>query len=104
MESQRDRLGWKINPGTRHRHMICQRADMCQPAREEETERRNERKEGREESRGGIQIEKKKIHYSVYHLATSLASHVGEGRMGGESLLLNTQEAEDCKWLLARND
>lgn len=40
--------------------MICQRADMCQQAREEETERRNERKEGREESRGGIQIEKKK--------------------------------------------
>lgn len=83
LESQRDRFGWKINPGTRHCHMICQRADMCQQAREEETERRNERKEGREESRGGIQIEKKKIHYSVYHLATSLASHVGEGRTGG---------------------
>lgn len=82
--------------------------DMCQQAREEETERRNERKEGREESRGGIQIEKEKKNPLLclspsYQL--SLARGGGEdGRNGGESSLLNAQEAEDCKWLLARND
>lgn len=106
LESQRDRFGWKINPGTRHHHMICQRADMCQQAREEETERRNERKEGREESRGGIQIEKKNPLLCLSpSYQPSLTRGGGEdGRNSGESSLLNTQEAEDCKWLLARND
>lgn len=57
---------------------------MCQQAREEEAERRNERKEGREESRGGIQIEKKKKN-PLLCLSPSYQPSLTRGGRGGRA-------------------